>query len=309
MPFSGPACDFGRIRGGPSLARIPVSTPEPSGPTNTRTGTVHNLAVCGAHKPDHPADAFVFSDFIGIAMTLQYLHSDVQGSVFSCFQLEEHFELLRSTLRSPILNGESSNGIGGLCTLKPKSSLRQGIWLQQYRLNITTQHQVLSAILARVRLLGVRQTPSTPTTFSEHDPHTAQAMQPGLQIPASTLTSFVSRGQGCTHTKGVPGLGQEELQALHSTGISRMTWCSVRLQFEGTSQYIEIENCPDRYSDAVLWLVVVIAGGVITVPRYMTPSTSRTFYHSTLSMKPGDVSVKREKDIMAGWSKRKFFGT
>ncbi|EZF34493.1 hypothetical protein H109_00223 [Trichophyton interdigitale MR816] len=59
-------------------------------------GVMHNLVVCGAVDAQSPIDAAIFSDFMGISMTLELAAEGAEITALSCFPLDEHFNFLET---------------------------------------------------------------------------------------------------------------------------------------------------------------------------------------------------------------------
>ncbi|EEQ33428.1 hypothetical protein McanMca71_001415 [Microsporum canis] len=64
-----------------------------------REGKMYNFVVCGPYDAESAADAAMFSDFMGISMTLRYATQDAEGTYLSCFPLDELFDQL--AMRNP----------------------------------------------------------------------------------------------------------------------------------------------------------------------------------------------------------------
>ncbi|RMJ28581.1 hypothetical protein PHISP_00541 [Aspergillus sp. HF37] len=92
---------------------------------------MHNLVVCGATDPTRPADAAIFSDFLGFSMLLRDIRPDITGTFLSCFPLDEHFAVLakRSPPISDIKFGTSGTNGEALYTYsETKHRSRSGLW-------------------------------------------------------------------------------------------------------------------------------------------------------------------------------------
>lgn len=61
-----------------------------------RDSVMHNLVVCGAKNPNSLADGAMFSDFMGISMTLRNFQPDSNGTFLSYFPLDQHFDTLEA---------------------------------------------------------------------------------------------------------------------------------------------------------------------------------------------------------------------
>lgn len=65
-------------------------------PRVNRECVTHNLVVCGAVDTQSPIDVAIFSDFMGISMTLEHAAQGAEITALSCFQLGEHFNFLET---------------------------------------------------------------------------------------------------------------------------------------------------------------------------------------------------------------------
>lgn len=97
---------------------------------------MHNLVVCGATSPVSVIDGAIFSNFMGVSLTLRDLNPNTtQCSFYSSFPLREHFDYL-STFDPPI--GDIKWGSFGpkrnplYSYSKTEFMLRQGLWYQEY---------------------------------------------------------------------------------------------------------------------------------------------------------------------------------
>ena len=60
---------------------------------------MYTLVVCGAKNPDSLADAAMFGDFMGIAMTMRLFHEECSGTYLSCFDLDGYFAQGRTDIK------------------------------------------------------------------------------------------------------------------------------------------------------------------------------------------------------------------
>ena len=60
---------------------------------------MYTLVVCGAKNPDSLADAAMFGDFMGIAMTMRLFHEECSGTYLSCFDLDGYFARGRTDIK------------------------------------------------------------------------------------------------------------------------------------------------------------------------------------------------------------------
>ena len=95
---------------------------------------MYHIIVCGATRPDSYADGAMFSDFMGIAMTLRHLNPEVNGTFLSCFPLDKHFDWLAKS-KPPITDikwGSFGPQKAPLFTYsKTKWSTRQEKWFEE----------------------------------------------------------------------------------------------------------------------------------------------------------------------------------
>ncbi|EGE00425.1 hypothetical protein TESG_07769 [Trichophyton tonsurans CBS 112818] len=91
-------------------------------------GVMHNLVVCGAVDAQSPIDAAIFSDFMGISMTLELAAEGAEITALSCFPLDEHFNFLET--RAPPIT-TIKWGILGTNQTPPEDILRRvTAWIQ-----------------------------------------------------------------------------------------------------------------------------------------------------------------------------------
>ncbi|KAN0081960.1 hypothetical protein V8E54_003258 [Elaphomyces granulatus] len=62
-------------------------------------GKIYALVVCGAKNPRRKADAAMFGDFMGTAMTMRLFHEECFGTYLSCFDLDGYFAQGRTDIK------------------------------------------------------------------------------------------------------------------------------------------------------------------------------------------------------------------